>query len=65
MKTKKKTVKVQYEFEIEYEHKDHLKHILNDLEKEPINSRCGAGVASDQKVYSYSCKRIGNGKIIK
>jgi len=61
---KNKKIKVQYEFLIEYEHKEHYERFLKELEKSPIFESRGAGTASDNKVYLYNCKRIGGGKII-
>jgi len=64
MRKKKKKIKVQYEFLIEYEHEDHFNKFIEDLKKEPIYECGGAGTASDKQVYSYNCKRIGGGIII-
>lgn len=64
MKEKKTIITVQYTYEIEYKHKDHYLVIRKELEERPIVEISGAGVASNKKIYSYSCKRIGDGKII-
>ncbi|MBW1791575.1 MAG: hypothetical protein JRJ14_04785 [Deltaproteobacteria bacterium] len=62
---KKKVIEVTYTFDVSYKHKDHLESIENDLLKEPIFNMSGAGVASDDIVYSYNCKMRQKGKIIK
>ena len=63
MKERKKKVKVVYAFEIRYEHEKHLKSIEAELLKQPILEMNGAGIVGEN-AYSYSCKRIGNGKFI-
>ena len=64
MKRQKQTVEVTYKFEISYEHPDHLKRIIADLEKNPIFSMGGAGVNDKGNgCYSYSCERVGKGAV--
>ena len=58
-----KNVQITYTFKIGYEHIEHLKRIISDLKKYPMNDMSGGGCASDDKVYGYSCKRIGNGSV--
>lgn len=59
---KTKTVKVTYKFKIGYDHESHLKQITKDLMDDPIFEMRGAGVVGN-KAYSYSCKRVGKGKV--
>jgi hypothetical protein len=61
---KKVKVKVCYTFVIEYEHEKHLKRLKDDLKEDPVYSIDGAGFVEDD-VFHYSCKRVGNGKIMK
>jgi hypothetical protein len=61
----KKTIYMIYKYMVEYEHADHLKDICDDLKDVPLNAMSGAGVASDGNVYSYSCDRVGKGKVKK
>ena len=62
MKEKTKTVNVTYSFRVRYEHEDHLKSILKDLERAPIFEMGGAGMIGNES-YGYSCKLVGKGVV--
>jgi hypothetical protein len=57
---KRKTIEllVTYKFKVSYEHAEHLRNIKKELKMHPITDMCGAGVATDNVVYGYSCKLI-------
>jgi hypothetical protein len=63
MKNKTVILKVTYTYNVTYGHEDHLADIKRDLEKDPIHELCGASVASDGNVHSYSCERKGKGVV--
>ena len=60
MARKKKTIKVTYIFDVEYEHEDHLEDIKRGLKKAPHYDMRGAGAAGNNKVYGYACKMRKN-----
>ena len=52
---KKVKLKVTYEFNVCYEHEEHLNDIKKDLRNAPIHNRSGAGCTKDNKFGGYSC----------
>jgi len=61
---KTKTVEVIYKFKIKYEHPDHLKDMVKELQDNVDYIVGGAGLI-DGEVYYYNCGRTGKGRVIK
>lgn len=61
----KTTIKISYEFDVEYEYTSHFAMILKELKKAPIFELGGAGLAENGKIGSYGCKlKQGSGELI-
>jgi len=62
---KKRKIKIEYTFLLEFEHDKHFEEMKKELLKGDVCESFGAGVVDD-KVYSYSKKRIvGSGRVVK
>ena len=64
IKTKKQTIKVCVEYEIEYQHNEHRDRLIKQLCENFRHNSMGAGVASDGGVYHYSLKEVSRKQIV-
>ena len=53
---KRETVKIVFEYQLEYEHVQHKEQLIKDICKEPIAGCSGAGFIGGT-CYSYSIQR--------
>jgi hypothetical protein len=61
---KETKIKVTYEFNIQYEHEEHLEDIKKDLRSRPIFNMHGAGCTKDNKFGGYCCKMKSKSGVI-